>query len=93
MDYLNIVFVLCLIIVAVGSYILAARTAPRPPTPSPQGPRGSLRCKIGPRGGVSVYGLQRYPVTLYANQWQRLGDFMPDIMRFINDNRGKSESK
>jgi hypothetical protein len=33
-----------------------------------------LTLKVAPKGGVSVYGLQRYPVTLYAEQWDRLLD-------------------
>jgi len=31
--------------------------------------RGSLYCKVSPKGAISVYGLQRMPVTLYVEQW------------------------
>ena len=38
-------------------------------------PRGSLYCKVSPKGAISVYGLQRMPVTLYVEQWTRLLDY------------------
>jgi len=34
--------------------------------------QGSLEFKVGEKGGVSVYGLGRFPVTLYYEQWVRL---------------------
>src|SRR5262245_30860037 len=37
--------------------------------------KGSLYCKVSEKGALSVYGLQRMPVTLYVEQWQRLLDF------------------
>lgn len=48
----------------------------------PESP-GVLSCKVSPKGAVSVYGLQRMPVTLYADQWHRLLDFGPKIRDFI----------
>jgi len=45
-----------------------------------------LMCKVSTKGGVSVYGLQRFPVTFYAEQWARLADFMPTIVAFCQDN-------
>lgn len=44
--------------------------------------------KVGAKGGVSVYGLQRFPVTLYVEQWEALVDAMPDLLGFIDANRG-----
>ena len=40
-----------------------------------QAKKGSLYCKVSEKGGISVYGLQRMPVTLYIEQWQRLLDY------------------
>jgi len=31
-----------------------------------------ITCKQGEKGGISVYGLQRFPVTLYSRQWRRI---------------------
>ena len=42
-------------------------------------PRGRLYCKVSPKGAMSLYGLQRMPVTLYIEQWQRLLDFSDEL--------------
>jgi hypothetical protein len=47
--------------------------------------KGSLYCKVSEKGGISVYGLQRMPVTLYVEQWQRLLDFADQIRQFMKD--------
>ncbi|GAB4137953.1 hypothetical protein [Thermopirellula anaerolimosa] len=49
--------------------------------------QGVLSCKVSPKGAVSVYGLQRMPVTLYADQWHRLLEFAPKIRDFIEQHR------
>ena len=51
----------------------------------PQPPRGSLYCKVSPKGAVSVYGLQRMPVTLYVEQWERLLNFGDQIRQFMQE--------
>ena len=48
-----------------------------------QAKRGSLYCKVSQKCAVSVYGLQRMPVTLYVEQWERLLGFSDDIRAFI----------
>ena len=48
--------------------------------------RGTLYCKVSPKGALSVYGLQRMPVTLYVEQWNRLLDFSDEIRKFITEN-------
>ncbi len=48
-----------------------------------KGPAGALKCKASEKGAVSVYGLQRMPVTLYAGQWERLLAFAEEIKSFI----------
>jgi len=55
--------------------------------------RGSLYCKVSQKGALSVYGLQRMPVTLYAAQWERLLDFSDDIRNFIKDNDSELKRK
>ena len=46
------------------------------------GKGGVLSCRVGQKGGVSVYGLQRWPVTLYVEQWERLLSFADEIRSF-----------
>ena len=55
--------------------------------------RGALYCKVSPKGGLSVYGLQRMPVTLYMEQWQRLLDFADEVRKFIQDHEGELKKK
>ena len=52
---------------------------------APKSSGGPLSCKQSEKGGVSVYGLQRMPVTLYAEQWERLLAFADEIKAFIKD--------
>ena len=47
---------------------------------------GQLRLKVSEKGALSVYGLGRFPVTLYKEQWVRLLDYAEDIRSFIKDN-------
>ena len=49
--------------------------------------------KVSEKGGVSVYGLGRFPVTLYKEQWLRLLDLADDIRGFIRDNEGQLKTK
>lgn len=46
----------------------------------------SASIKVSTKGAVSVYGLGRFPVTLYASQWQTLFSKQEDIAHFINNN-------
>lgn len=52
-----------------------------------------LSAKISDKGAVSVYGLQRFPVTLYADQWDALLAKADSIKAFIEANRSKLKSK
>jgi hypothetical protein len=54
---------------------------------------GQLRLKISEKGGLSVYGLGRFPVTLYKEQWIRLLEMADDIRTFIRENEGQLKSK
>jgi len=49
--------------------------------------------RVSEKGGVSVYGLGRFPVTLYKEQWLKLLDMAEDIRTFIAQNEGKLKSK
>ena len=47
---------------------------------------GQLRLKVSEKGALSVYGLGRFPVTLYKEQWIRLLDYTDEIKSFLKDN-------
>jgi hypothetical protein len=47
---------------------------------------GQLRLKVSEKGALSVYGLGRFPVTLYKEQWTRLLDYADEIRAFIKGN-------
>jgi len=49
--------------------------------------------KVSEKGGVSVYGLGRFPVTLYKEQWAKLLDMADDIRAFIRENDGQLKTK
>lgn len=49
--------------------------------------------KVSQKGGLSVYGLGRFPVTLYKEQWLKLLDLSDDIKLFIKDNEEKLKTK
>ena len=57
--------------------------------------RGSraVSLKVSEKGGVSVYGLGRFPVTLYKEQWAKLLDMADEIRAFIQENEPKLKSK
>ena len=54
---------------------------------------GSMEFRVGEKGGVSVYGLGRFPVTLYYEQWIKLLDAVPDLKVFIEENKSKLKTK
>jgi len=49
--------------------------------------------RVSEKGGVSVYGLGRFPVTLYKEQWLKLLDMADDIRRFIQENAARLKTK
>ena len=57
--------------------------------------RGSkgVSMKVSEKGGVSIYGLGRFPVTLYKEQWVRLLDMADEIRAFIHENEGSLKTK
>jgi hypothetical protein len=49
--------------------------------------------KVSEKGGVSIYGLGRFPVTLYKEQWEKLLAMADEIRDFIRDNDDKLKKK
>ncbi len=49
--------------------------------------------KVSEKGAVSVYGLGRFPVTLYKEQWLKLLGMADDIKRFIAENESRLKVK
>ncbi|MCI0340795.1 MAG: hypothetical protein L0216_06530 [Planctomycetales bacterium] len=49
--------------------------------------------KVSEKGGVSVYGLGRFPVTLYKEQWTRLLGMADEIRAFIKENEARLKTK
>lgn len=49
--------------------------------------------KVSEKGGLSVYGLGRFPVTLYQEQWTKLLDMADEIRAFIQENQGSLKAK
>jgi hypothetical protein len=54
---------------------------------------GSLEFRVSEKGGVSVYGLGRFPVTLYFEQWTRLLDQAENLRAFLDENKSKLKLK
>jgi hypothetical protein len=55
--------------------------------------RGTMEFRVSEKGGVSVYGLGRFPVTLYYEQWMRLLEAAPELKRFLEENKSKLKMK
>jgi len=52
-----------------------------------------LSMKISEKGGLSIYGLGRFPVTLYKEQWKKLLDLKEEIMAFLEANDAQLKAK
>jgi hypothetical protein len=53
----------------------------------------AISLKVSDKGGVSVYGLGRFPVTLYKEQWSKLLDMADEIRAFIKENDARLKTK
>ena len=58
-----------------------------------KGASSGIRLKVSEKGAVSVYGLGRFPVTLYKEQWLKLLDMSDDVRAFICRERSAVEGK
>lgn len=54
---------------------------------------GALTMKVSEKGALSVYGMGRFPVTLYKEQWQKLLEIAPEIKKFISENDSRLKTK
>jgi len=54
---------------------------------------GKLEFRVSEKGGVSVYGLGRFPVTLYYEQWVRLLDSADALRAFVEENKARLKLK
>jgi hypothetical protein len=52
-----------------------------------------ISIKVSEKGGVSVYGLGRFPVTLYKEQWTKLLDMADDLRAFIREHDAELKAK
>lgn len=53
----------------------------------------ALTMKVSEKGALSIYGLGRFPVTLYRGQWERLAKAMPEVTAFIEANADRLSVK
>ena len=58
-----------------------------------RGAAKGVSLKVSEKGGVSVYGLGRFPITLYKEQWSKLLDMADDIRAFIVTHEKELKSK
>ena len=58
-----------------------------------KGAEKGISMKVSPKGGLSIYGLGRFPITLYKEQWTRLLDMSDDIRQFIANNQATLKAK
>ena len=58
-----------------------------------QSKKASLYCKVSEKGAISVYGLQRMPVTLYVEQWERLLGFGDELRQFMKEHNAELKRK
>ena len=62
----------------------ALKKAPKP---------GSFSLKVSEKGGLSVYGMGRFPVTLYKEQWLKILEMADTLRNFIKDNDAQLKAK
>lgn len=55
--------------------------------------RGTLSMKVSEKGALSIYGMGRFPVTLYKEQWLKLLGIADDIKKFIDENDDRLKTK
>ena len=58
-----------------------------------KGAATGITMKVSEKGGLSVYGMGRFPITLYKEQWLKLLDMSADIRAFIAANEGTLKAK
>jgi hypothetical protein len=53
----------------------------------------AVSLKVSEKGGLSIYGMGRFPITLYKEQWTKLLDMADEIRAFIKENDSKLKTK
>jgi hypothetical protein len=56
-------------------------------------PKGQLSMKVSEKGALSIYGMGRFPVTLYKEQWLKLLGIADEIKTFIDQNDSRLKTK
>ena len=56
-------------------------------------PSRSLTLKVSEKGALSIYGLGRFPITLYLSQFDKLNAAWPDVVAFVDANRARFTTK
>lgn len=69
--------------------LVEATKQPETATPAPVKAPLNITMRVAEKGGLSVYGLQRMPITLYAEQWINVLDLKDEILAFIEKERTK----
>jgi hypothetical protein len=54
---------------------------------------GTLSMKVSEKGALSIYGMGRFPVTLYKEQWLKLLGITEEIKKFISENEDRLKTK
>ena len=54
---------------------------------------GPLTYQVSQKGAVSIYGLMRFPITLYKNQWEQVLEHQDELRKFIKDNESRLKTK
>lgn len=58
-----------------------------------KGAQRAVSMKVSEKGGLSIYGLGRFPITLYKEQWSKLLDMADDIREFLKTHDSQLKSK
>jgi hypothetical protein len=62
-------------------------------TLNPNKGKGGVNMKVSEKGALSLYGLGRFPVTLYKSQWEKLLNHVEEIRAFLEEHDGELASK
>jgi len=52
-----------------------------------------LELRVSEKGAVSLYGLRRFPVTFYVDEWEKILEMADEIRRFARENEAKLKRK
>ena len=58
-----------------------------------EGAKKGLRLQVSAKGGVSLYGIRRFPITFYKDEWETVLDMTDEIRAFLNEHAGELKQK